>query len=78
MRNEATHRAGTEQLERLVERGQRTGDFDGALPAAWLAGAVIGLGHTAADQVAAGRLTADEAYAAFRASALRLRGAGER
>ncbi|GLW29198.1 TetR/AcrR family transcriptional regulator [Actinoplanes regularis] len=73
--NEATHLAGTAQLERLVRRGQRTGDFDPALPAGWLAVAVIGLGVTAADQVAAGHLTADEAFTVFSTSALRLCGA---
>ena len=73
--NEATHRAGAAQLERIVRRGQRSGDFDPALPAEWLAVAIIGLASTAADQFAAGHLTADEAYAVFSASALRLCGA---
>jgi AcrR family transcriptional regulator len=70
--NEATHLAGTAQLEQLIGRGQDAGDFDRALPADWLAAAVIGLAHTAADQVAAGRLTTDAAYTAFSESALRL------
>jgi AcrR family transcriptional regulator len=70
--NEATHLAGTARLEQLIRRGQGAGDFVRALPADWLAAAVIGRGHTAADQVAAGRLSADEAYAAFSESALRL------
>ena len=70
--NEATHLAGTARLEQLIRRGQGAGDFDRALPAGWLAAAVIGLGHTAADEVAAGRLTADEAYTVFSQSALRL------
>ena len=73
--NEVTHLAGAAQLEQLVRRGQHTGDFDRALPADWLAAAVIGLAHTAADQVAAGRLTADKAYTVFSESALRLCGA---
>jgi hypothetical protein len=63
--NEATHLAGAARLEQLIRRGQRAGDFDRALPAGWLAAAVIGLGHTAADEVAAGRLTADKAYTVF-------------
>jgi AcrR family transcriptional regulator len=70
--NEATHLAGTDRLEQLIARGQRACDFDRALPADWLAAAVIGLAHTAAGQVAAGRLTADEAYTVFSESALRL------
>ncbi|MEO3924989.1 TetR/AcrR family transcriptional regulator [Micromonosporaceae bacterium B7E4] len=72
--SEAAHLAGTAQLERVIRRGQRTGDFDSALSADWLAVAVIGLAHTAADQVAAGHLTADEAYTVFSESALRLCG----
>ena len=70
--NEATHLAGTARLEQLIRRGQHTGDFDRALPADWLAAAVVGLAHTAADEVAAGRLTADKAYAVLSESALRL------
>jgi AcrR family transcriptional regulator len=70
--NEATHLAGTARLEQLIRRGQGAGDFDRAQPAGWLAAAVIGLAHTAANEVAAGRLTADEAYTAFSGSALRL------
>jgi AcrR family transcriptional regulator len=73
--NEAAHLAGTAQLEQLIRRGQHTGDFDPALPSGWLAVAVIGLGHTAADQLAAGYLTTDEAYTVFSQSALRLCGA---
>jgi AcrR family transcriptional regulator len=51
------------RLERLIQRGQHTGDFDPSLPAAWLAAAVLGLQHTAAAQVATGRLTTHEAEA---------------
>jgi AcrR family transcriptional regulator len=70
--NEATHRAGSERLEQLIRRGQDAGEFDRALPPDWLAAAVTGLAHTAADQVAAGQLSADAAYAVFSESALRL------
>jgi AcrR family transcriptional regulator len=70
--NEATHLVGTFRLEQLIRRGQRAGDFDRALPPGWLAAAIIGLAHTAADQVAAGRLTADKAYTILSKSALRL------
>jgi AcrR family transcriptional regulator len=65
------------RLERLIRRGQRTGDFDPSLHAAWLVAAVIGLQHAAAAEVADGRLTADEAAALCRESALRLCGAAE-
>jgi AcrR family transcriptional regulator len=70
----AAHTAGTTQLEGIIRRGQRTGDFDPALSAGWLAIAIIGLGHTAADQVAARHLTPDQAYTVFSESALRLCG----
>ncbi|WP_433222366.1 TetR/AcrR family transcriptional regulator [Dactylosporangium sp. CS-047395] len=70
--SEPAHRAGTEQLEQLIERGRQSGDFDRTLPAAWLAAAVIGLAHTAAGELSAGRLDADGAYAAFAESAMRV------
>ncbi|UWE07298.1 TetR/AcrR family transcriptional regulator [Actinacidiphila bryophytorum] len=65
------------RLERLIARGQQEGDFDPQTPASWLTAAVFGLQHTAAEQVASGRLAAEEAEVLCRDSALRLcRGAG--
>jgi AcrR family transcriptional regulator len=69
------HHAGTARLEQLIRRGQRTGDFDRTLPAAWLVAAILGLFRTAAEQVAAGRLTASQAAAMVLDSTLRLCGA---
>ncbi|OHV28969.1 MULTISPECIES: TetR/AcrR family transcriptional regulator [Pseudofrankia] len=69
------HLAVASWLERLIRRGQRTGDFDRTLAASWLAAAILDLGHTAAEQVAAGRLAAGEAPAVLLASSLRLCGA---
>jgi AcrR family transcriptional regulator len=66
------HRTVAEQLEEVIVRGQQDGDFDGALPAGWLAAAVIDLGHTAAEQVTAGKLMFDAARAVLLESALRL------
>ncbi|MEO3826775.1 TetR/AcrR family transcriptional regulator [Actinomadura sp. B10D3] len=63
------------RLERLIQRGQQASAFDRSLPASWLAAAVIGLQHTAAAEIADGRLTADEAAALCLESALRLCGA---
>ncbi|MFI9842961.1 TetR/AcrR family transcriptional regulator [Nonomuraea sp. NPDC051941] len=60
------------RLERLIRRGQDTGDLDPSPPAAWLAAAVIGLQHAAAAELADGRLTADEAAALCLESTLRL------
>lgn len=69
------HHAVTARLERLIRRGQRTGDFDQSLPAGWLADAILGLGHTAAEQVAARHLTTSEASTMLLESTLRLCGA---
>ncbi|HZE29913.1 MAG TPA: TetR/AcrR family transcriptional regulator [Actinoallomurus sp.] len=66
------------RLERLIRRGQRTGDFDPSPPAAWLTAAVIGLQHAAAAEVAAGRLTARKAAALCLESTLRLCGSSGR
>jgi hypothetical protein len=62
-------------LERIIRRGQRGGDFDRALSAEWLAAATVTLGHTAAEQVHAGKLTIAEATTLLEKSVLRLYGA---
>jgi AcrR family transcriptional regulator len=64
-----------ERLERLVRRGQRAGDFDRRLPAAWVAAAFLGLMHSAADEVAAGRLGDEAARAALERTVPRVFGA---
>jgi AcrR family transcriptional regulator len=69
------HHAGTARLEQIIRRGQCAGDFDRTLPAAWLAVAIVGLVRTAAEQVAAGRLTTSKAAALALDSTLRLCGA---
>jgi AcrR family transcriptional regulator len=46
-----------ERIVNLAQRGQRAGEFDRDVSADWLAVAFLGLMHTAADQVASGRLT---------------------
>ncbi|WP_194911818.1 TetR/AcrR family transcriptional regulator [Catenulispora rubra] len=63
------------RLERIIERGQEGGEFDAALPATWLAAAVLGLHHTAAAQVAGGQLSAEEAQSLCLESTLRVCGA---
>jgi AcrR family transcriptional regulator len=68
------HQAATALLEQVIRRGQRAGDFDRALPATWLADAIVGLARTAAEQVTAGRLTTGEAATMLLESALRLCG----
>ena len=71
----ALHRPILERLERLVTRGQRSGEFDCALPAPWLLTSFLALSHAAAEEVRAGRLTAERALEALRASVLRVFGA---
>jgi AcrR family transcriptional regulator len=69
------HRPVTAVLERIIRRGQRSGDFDRTLPAGWLAAATFGLGHAAAEQVAAGKLSIAKATTMLDTSVLRLYGA---
>lgn len=61
-----------ERFERLIRRGQRTGEITRDLPVAWLVAALIALGHTAGEAVAANRLPAKKATAALRATVVRL------
>lgn len=61
-----------ERVERLAERGQRSRDFDHRVPARWLAVAFLGLMHTAADEVAGGRLAEADAGKALERSVPRL------
>jgi AcrR family transcriptional regulator len=69
------HRPVTALLERIIRRGQRCRDFDRSLPAGWLAAATIGLGHTAAEQVAAGKLSIAKAATMLDTTVLKLYGA---
>jgi AcrR family transcriptional regulator len=56
-------------LRSLIERGQRSGDFDPELPAGWLLSAVIDLIHAASRQVSAGAMDARAAERALLRSA---------
>lgn len=75
--SERQHVVVSERLERLIRRGQATGEFDDTLSPAWLVSATIALGHAAGGEVAAGRMTTTQAPAALRHSILRLYGARE-
>lgn len=59
-------------LLRLIERGRRHREFDRATPVTWYLAAIIGLGHAAAQEVIAGRMTSADAGTAFRESVLRV------
>ena len=61
-----------ERLARLVRRGQRSGAFDRRLSPGWLLASAMGLFHVAADEVAAGRLTTEQAAEALKQSIPRL------
>lgn len=69
------HRPVTALLERIIRRGQHSGDFGSTLPAGWLAAATIGLGHKAAEQVAASKQSIATAKNILDTSVLTLYGA---
>jgi AcrR family transcriptional regulator len=69
------HEPVTGRLRALIRRGQRTGEFDQRLTAQWLMTATIALGHAAGQQVAAGRMTTQQAGNAFTTAVLRVYGA---
>lgn len=69
------HRPILDGLVRLIRRGQRSGEFDRKASPSWLIAATIGLGHAAGQEVRAGRMSTEEAGAAFRESVLRIYGA---
>lgn len=73
--NVELHRPIFERLTRLIRRGQRAGEFDGEASPDWLIAATVALGHAAWEEVAAGRMPAEEAAAAVRTSVLRVYGA---
>ena len=55
------HEPVLQQLERLIARGQREGDFDPDLPRSWIMAATVALGHAAGEEVRSGRMTTDQA-----------------
>ncbi|GGU44617.1 TetR/AcrR family transcriptional regulator [Streptomyces coeruleorubidus] len=73
----ARHEPVAERLARLVERGQRAGEFAPGLPPRWLVAMTVALGHAAGDEVGSGRMTSTEAETALRTTVLRVLGAVE-
>ncbi|GIE36262.1 hypothetical protein Ait01nite_093070 [Actinoplanes italicus] len=61
-----------EKLAEILAHGRRTGEFTTGQPEGWLLAATISLGHAAGQEVAAGRMTAAAAAAAYRDSVQRL------
>ncbi|PXX58153.1 TetR family transcriptional regulator [Nocardia tenerifensis] len=60
------------RIEKVIRRGQETAEFDGTLPADWLATVTIHLAHAAADEHSSGRMTRSDADHAFTTSLLRI------
>jgi AcrR family transcriptional regulator len=66
------HQPITGLLVRILERGRADGRFDDGRPLSWQIAAIVALGHAAAQEVAAARMSLDEAGEAFREGVLRL------
>ncbi|WP_199435196.1 TetR/AcrR family transcriptional regulator [Qaidamihabitans albus] len=66
------HRPIFDRFAEVIERGRRAHEFTDRLPLDWLVAATIALAHTAAAEVAGGRMTADDAEDALRQSALKM------
>ncbi|MGP4023064.1 TetR/AcrR family transcriptional regulator [Actinomadura sp. 3N407] len=66
------HRPIFDRLSRVIRRGQHTGEFGSQLPLHWLLAAIVALAHAAAEEVAAQRMTAEDARAVLSDSALRI------
>ncbi|MER7753742.1 TetR/AcrR family transcriptional regulator [Kitasatospora sp. NPDC097643] len=74
--DETRHEPVNDHLDRVLRRGQESGEFTHDLPTAWLATAVVALGHAAGGEVATGRMTLQDAADALARSVLRLCGVG--
>jgi TetR/AcrR family transcriptional regulator, mexCD-oprJ operon repressor len=57
------HAGPAERVATLVERGRQEGVFRTDLPTSWLVGVLHSVMHSAADEINAGRVTADHAAA---------------
>ncbi|MGW0520779.1 TetR/AcrR family transcriptional regulator [Crossiella sp. NPDC003009] len=68
----ARHAPVADRLRRIIRRGQKTGEFDDQLSADWLVAVTIQLGHTASEEVEAGRMSSAQATAALHTSLLRV------
>ncbi|MFF0450163.1 TetR/AcrR family transcriptional regulator [Streptomyces sp. NPDC004609] len=72
---QSRHISVADRLARLIQRGQKAGEFDPEQSPAWLVAATIALGHAAGDEVRAGRMSVTEAAEAARTAVLRVLGA---
>lgn len=69
------HAPIAERLARIIERGQRSGEFEAESAVPWLVAATIGIGHAGGEEVTAGRMSPDEARLAVRRTVLDVLGA---
>ncbi|RQX07270.1 TetR/AcrR family transcriptional regulator [Micromonospora inaquosa] len=70
--DEERHAPVADRINRVIQRGQTSGEFDTGLPAGWLAAITIKLGHAAGEEVDAGRMTPAEAAEALRTVLIRM------
>ncbi|MEW2429138.1 TetR/AcrR family transcriptional regulator [Micromonospora sp. NPDC047644] len=70
--DEERHAPVAERINRVIRRGQTSGEFDKELPAGWLATITIKLGHAAGEEVDAGRMSPAEATGALRTALIRM------
>jgi hypothetical protein len=59
-----------DQLEPLIERGQKEGIFRSDLPVSWLLAVVRAIVHTASREIQGGRLVESQAEAAMLSTAI--------
>jgi TetR/AcrR family transcriptional repressor of mexCD-oprJ operon len=66
------HQSAAGTVQRLIERGRRTGAFRKDLPVQWLLASCFSLLHTAADEVREGRIKRSTAMPAVRTTVIEL------
>ncbi|MGI5523089.1 TetR/AcrR family transcriptional regulator [Micromonospora sp. CA-259024] len=64
--DEERHAPVADRINRVIQRGQASGEFDDQLPAEWLAAITIKIGHAVGEEVDAGRMSRAEAANALR------------
>ncbi|MEU7609793.1 TetR/AcrR family transcriptional regulator [Micromonospora sp. NPDC049204] len=70
--DEERHAPVADRIDRVVRRGQASGEFDSGLPAGLLAAITIKIGHAVGEEVDAGRMSRAEAADALRTVLIRL------
>ncbi|MET7666867.1 TetR/AcrR family transcriptional regulator [Micromonospora luteifusca] len=74
--DEERHAPIADRINRVIQRGQTSGEFDKGLRADWLAAVTIKIGHAVGEEVDAGRMPRAEAADALRTVLIRLLRAG--